>query len=309
MNTNGYSNGDGFDDVRSTDGASASTMEERCADAVLWPSTDGSAPQDASIEDASAAELARELAAFERAGAAAAASLVQLDPEEPPAGLRAKLEQSAVAFLVERHGLRLRDLEGVIAREPSLHAVPAPVAPEGSTPAKPGRVIDTTWISNAVAAAALIVAFVLYWSRPERPPAIEQAYTQLLQSPTLVRYDWADGPSSLGGTASGHVVWDADQQQGFMVFDELAPNTEEFQYQLWIFDGSRGVNIPVDGGLFDVRTSAGRVIVPIQAKIPVQEAFAFAVTAEPPGGVVVSKRDEIISVAGAVERIGPPKLN
>jgi hypothetical protein len=59
---------------------------------------------------------------------------------------------------------------------------------------------------------------------------------------------------------------------------------------------------PVDGGVFDV-TSAGEVIVPISAKLPVSGAVLFAATVEAPGGVVVSKRERIV-VTAAPARAG-----
>ena len=52
----------------------------------------------------------------------------------------------------------------------------------------------------------------------------------------------------------------------------------------------------VDGGVFDV-TSTGEVIVPITAKLRVDDATLFAVTVEQPGGVVVSKREHIVVAA------------
>jgi DNA/RNA-binding domain of Phe-tRNA-synthetase-like protein len=67
------------------------------------------------------------------------------------------------------------------------------------------------------------------------------------------------------------------------------------QYQLWIFDKGRGAystKTAVDGGVFDVDTATGDVIVPIDAKLEIFEPTLFAVTTEPPGGVVVHEDDE-----------------
>jgi anti-sigma-K factor RskA len=69
------------------------------------------------------------------------------------------------------------------------------------------------------------------------------------------------------------------------------------QYQLWIFDKNRDERYPVDGGVFDIPPGAHEVFVPIDARVPVGEAVLFAITVEPPGGVVVSKRDRIALVA------------
>ena len=59
------------------------------------------------------------------------------------------------------------------------------------------------------------------------------------------------------------------------------------QYQLWIVDPERDGKHPVDGGVFNV-SSTGEVIIPIQAKLRIRSPRAFAITAEQPGGVVVS---------------------
>ena len=72
------------------------------------------------------------------------------------------------------------------------------------------------------------------------------------------------------------------------------------QYQLWIFDKSRSAEKPVDGGVFDV-SSTGELIVPIDAKLAVTEAFLFAITAEKPGGVVVSDREDLLLLAQVPE--------
>lgn len=97
--------------------------------------------------------------------------------------------------------------------------------------------------------------------------------------------------------ASGDVVWSAAEQRGFMRFVGLEPNdkTRE-QYQLWIFDKDRDTHYPVDGGVFDVPSSA-QVVIPITARLRVSEATLFAVTVERPGGVVVSKRKRIVLAA------------
>ena len=59
------------------------------------------------------------------------------------------------------------------------------------------------------------------------------------------------------------------------------------QYQLWIVDPERAAQ-PVDGGVFDVQAGTREVIIPINAKLAVNNPAAFAITLEKPGGVVVS---------------------
>jgi len=164
------------------------------------------------------------------------------------------------------------------------------------------------------AAACLLLAVAGWWSRLEtsagpgaEPTAVSLADARarlLEEAPDATVTPWQD-PSGSGIT--GDVVWSDELQKGYMRFSGLPANdpTEE-QYQLWIFDATRPTGEllrfgepdsiltqrPVDGGVFDV-TPAAEVIVPIRAKLSVGEAVAFAVTVEPPGGVVVSDRSEV----------------
>lgn len=77
-----------------------------------------------------------------------------------------------------------------------------------------------------------------------------------------------------------------------MRFRSLAVNdpTKE-QYQLWIFDKNQSEATPIDGGVFDITESDA--VVPIDAKLRVNDAYLFAVTIEKPGGVVVSSRERL----------------
>lgn len=70
--------------------------------------------------------------------------------------------------------------------------------------------------------------------------------------------------------------------EGFPVNDPMS-----MQYQLWVVDGDRDAKHPVDGGVFDVAAD-GTVVIPIDAKLALIKPTAFAITAEKPGGIVVS---------------------
>jgi hypothetical protein len=93
--------------------------------------------------------------------------------------------------------------------------------------------------------------------------------------------------------ASGRVFWSDSAQEGYMEFDGLDKNDPTVeQYQLWIFDTDPTQATPVDGGVFDI-SADGKVVVPIRATVPIEQAVQFAVTVERPGGVYVSKRERI----------------
>lgn len=162
----------------------------------------------------------------------------------------------------------------------------------------------------AAAGIALAIGAVL-WANNKPPKVItndivrvtptlspSQARAELLATANdVATLAWTATTDEAAKGASGDVVWSASKQQGFMRFAGLAANDPaKLQYQLWIFDKNRDQAFPVDGGVFDV-TPNGEVIVPITAKLHVDEPVLFAVTVEKPGGVVVSKRERIVVTA------------
>lgn len=251
------------------------------------------------------------VAAFESAG----------DGSQLPAHLLV-----ALAPLAEREVLRFTGGSATPVAVDAAPATPRPapasaaVVPITSAPRRLARVVP--WL---VAAAAIVVAFVAT-RRPTDPPvaaitagpvpsvvitaapsvvaaapvvarsAAEQR-DEVLALPGTQRIAWTATKDPAATGASGDVVWHNGVQRGAMRFAGLAPNDpKKSQYQLWIFDAERDQAFPVDGGVFDVGPS-GEVIVPIAAKLPVHQPKLFAITVEPPGGVVVSKRERIVLTA------------
>lgn len=152
------------------------------------------------------------------------------------------------------------------------------------------------------AAAALVLAVAGWWpelqgSEVSDPTA---ARDQLIaNAQDLVRVEWSNTEHPLAQQlAGGYVVWSDELQRGYMTFREMPDNDPgEHQYQLWVFDAARSEEYPVDGGVFDATANGGEVVIPIRARLPVEKASLFAVTLEPPGGVVVSDRDPILWIA------------
>jgi hypothetical protein len=144
--------------------------------------------------------------------------------------------------------------------------------------------------------AACLVVTVSNWMLSSPQPmtkSLAEVRAEIISSASDVqRADWSAGPTPIAG-ASGDIVWSSQRQQGVMRFRGLPVNspTKE-QYQLWIFDKNQSDKTPVDGGVFDVTTD-GEVLVSINPKLKVQEAFLFAITIEKPGGVVVSSRERL----------------
>jgi anti-sigma-K factor RskA len=198
---------------------------------------------------------------------AAAIQLAAIQVEAMPAGLADRIERATWAPVIPMRKRAVRAYAGSIA-----------------------------------AAACLLLAVGAYlWAGRDKPGSValspQQAREQLLAMADVTRLDWKQTPDPAGSHAAGDVVWSPSAQRGYMRFVGLTPNdATKTQYQLWIFDKDRDAAFPVDGGVFDV-SSSGEVIVPITAKLRVDQPTLFAVTVEKPGGVVVSKRERIVVTA------------
>ncbi len=154
------------------------------------------------------------------------------------------------------------------------------------------------WMVMAiVSTAACILLFLnsinsLAVTTPSTRVAMEKF---LASSPTdLMDVPLLPGPDIAGvKITDSRLVWSDARQEGYMQFKGLSENDpKKNQYQLWIFKDA-AQKYPVDGGVFDVTDE--NAIVAIDPKILAKGKF-FAVTVEPPGGVVVSDRKRIASV-------------
>lgn len=171
------------------------------------------------------------------------------------------------------------------------------------------------WVPWMVAAASLLIAsaaILLPRSAPViQPQPVDLAADRLAlidQTPVdeLTQWDWiSTDDQAVVGEVIGDVVWSDTLNKGYMRISGLAVNDPSLeQYQLWIFDATRptgdlpqfGEGLltqrPIDGGVFDIN-STGEVIIEIDSKLAVKQAAAFAITVEPPGGVVVSDRSRV----------------
>jgi anti-sigma-K factor RskA len=230
-------------------------------------------------------------AAFETELAAAAVALAALPMSEIsaslPAGVHADVEREAMRFLEDPRTVQAR---------------PVGPGPRDMVIAK------LNWWGWLAAAAALALAAVGWWPRLSGGAGRMSPERMALQ-PGAVSIDWAawapkptaedpeSTPVDWSSAVTGRVVWRGDAQQGCMVFRGMRPNDPaKSQYQLWIVDGAQ--KHPIDAGVFDVATD-GETVVPITPKIRVSRPVAFAVTIEPPGGVVVSDQHQRVVVAAA----------
>lgn len=208
---------------------------------------------------------------FDYAAATIELALHSGPPEQMPTRLRESVESAAVSFLATRQHLKL-----------SQNGSTSPPARSSSARWK----VFAPWI---IAAASLALAVII--TLPTRDAPLRVQRDALMSQPNTVLVKWA--PNDMG--VSGDVVWNADQQQGYLRFQGLGVNSPtDFQYQLWIFDAQRKFYsdfTAVDGGVFDVASSTEEMIIPIDAKLDVFDPELFAITTEPPGGVVKHNPD------------------
>jgi len=203
------------------------------------------------------------------AAAAALAFGATATADTLPADLRARLERSVETIASTARGT------AAPVGAPREQTAPA-AAPASGAFRFPTAV---PWI---LAAASILVAVMAWW--PTSPPdLIERRATLLATAADTQTLAWTD---TVDAGVSGDVVWSNAEQAGFMRFTGLPVNDPtQTQYQLWIFDKQRQVFDAVDGGVFDVDRT-GTVIVEVDPKLEVFTPKLFAVTTEPPGGVV-----------------------
>jgi hypothetical protein len=176
--------------------------------------------------------------------------------------------------------------------------------PESKHPGGSKLFASLGWMA---AAAAIAIAAVIVATQPDptSPLTPEQKLAELMNRPGTLEWQfnpWGNAPDEEGFDAdsvTGRVVWNNQDQEGYMVFEGLPPNDpRRYQYQLWIVVPEDEQGNPIDGGVFDVAQEEGPVIVPIDAKLAVENTpLAFGVTAEKPGGVVVSDQSRRVAIA------------
>jgi len=168
------------------------------------------------------------------------------------------------------------------------------------------RLFDTKWLGWSLAGALGVLLLLNMFSdsinvetgtgNPILLTAQQELDDLISSSKDLERASWIAPDPKNKLEFEGEVVWSESKQKGFMKFKGLPVNDPSKEtYQLWIFDANREEARPVDGGVFDV--AKDEVVIPIDAKLKVKDVYMFAVTVEKPGGVVVSSREPIVSIA------------
>jgi len=181
---------------------------------------------------------------------------------------------------------------------------------KSSRPAAGGLMASVGWLL----AAMFALAFVVLRTEPNlpadtvgKPASVAALRDDLIAEPDTIVAPWS-APTEAGyQQVTGDVVWNNRLQQGYLRLAGMpANNSREMQYQLWIVDPERDTN-PIDGGVFDIPVAQAESVIRIDAKLDVVDPKAFAITAEQPGGVVVSA-GPLLVVAPATSEPRPENL-
>lgn len=260
--------------------------DDRLLDLLTAQATEGLDAEQAAELDAALRQPDAE--AIDTQGLEIAAAAVELGAVESAHEVEAMPEALAATLI--------REGQQVVADRSAVTPSDTPGTP-GVAPATDHggwQLFSAAGLGWLAAAAAIIVAVVtVFVSAPTGSPGIAQpdpaaARAKLLQTADdLVTAEWATKTPEFADI-SGDVVWSDTRQTGYMRFIGMPVNDpNRQQYQLWIVDPDRDAQ-PVDGGVFDVNED-GEVIIPINAKLPIDDPTTFAITVEKPGGVVVSE--------------------
>ena len=177
----------------------------------------------------------------------------------------------------------------------------SPEAPRGGAVKSWMVLAGVGWAAAAAMLIAVLVQFAGTMQQDQTPAQIERV--QFMQNhEDAVELEWNDWalegqPPEIQGV-QGDVVWSDEAQTGYMRFVGLPQNDPgDRQYQLWIVDAERGMSQRISGGVFNADES-GEIVIPIDdPEIPVNEAAAFALTIEKPGGVWVSDMSRRVVIA------------
>ncbi len=307
----------------------------RLDDLLIERTLAGLSPADTQELELLAASLGRDASA-ESFDTAAAAFDLAFSAERPQAPMPAELHER-VLLAGQGWARAQRGAGHGGASESFDRAIPGVLR---LVEAKPGdgrefarvRVVSRVWRSAPVwggwlaAAACLLLAVNLYSERSAPSAAFmarrdlgggEASISNLVRRSPVALLDeflssagdrvsvrLASMKSDRAPDARAEVVWSPGQRTGFLKVSGLPANdTAQSRYQIWVVDATRREPYPVDAGLFDIPLSGGQYVVPINARLPVGQPRAFAVSIEAPEGTVVSGPERLI-LAGEME-MGP----
>lgn len=229
---------------------------------------------------------------LELAAAAIEAEFAQDQEHEIPDSLLTMLREDIEPFIVPEADAEPAEAEPILQLSAWKRVVTAPQTPWAIAALLAILLVANLFIQDKAPAPGTTTTVVATEPSPE-----EARDTMLASAENLVELDF-------GGTESyskmtGKVVWSDELQEGYMTLSNLPVNDPgKKQYQLWIVDPTRDEK-PVDGGVFDIPQGENTAVIRIRNPLVITDPKAFVITLEQPGGVVVSKQQDVVAIAKA----------
>lgn len=228
---------------------------------------------------------------------AALAAAASSPPDAPPASLASRLAADGLAFCATASAPTASASTASTPTATDGVAGDTAAQPKpGFTTPKAGSGTGGNLLSFVVGALAAGLIVWLALSDSHERSIAELRAQALAQNPSIQRQEWQPGPSPRRGGVTGDVVWNQQEQDGWLTFRNLPALPADQAYQLWIVDGERQGD-PVDGGLFTIASTEDTTVVPIQARLQIGKPAAFVITIEDKRGVVVSKQEHVVAIA------------
>lgn len=195
---------------------------------------------------------------------------------------------------VALHSRVLATLQGEIASTKASGGTNVRALTSAPRDVSTGRFSPMAGLGWVAAAAAIVVAAFAWRSGPTAlTPDLRVQRQQFVSAGGDVGvWNWVDfahpvtqeTPEIKG--VKGDVCWSSTKQEGFLRLNGLPRNASTVErYQLWIID-KRGLEQRVNAGVFD--STGDETVVHFKPELMVDGPVIFAVTIEPPEGVVVS---------------------
>lgn len=124
------------------------------------------------------------------------------------------------------------------------------------------------------------------------PLTPEQVLEGLQAAPDLVHRILEPGGDPAGAAAVGELYWSPGRDQAVLVVEGLAVSPD-LQLQVFAVDGKREDDAPVSLGLFHAE-GAQRTVAVLEPALPLGSVAQVLVTAEAPGGRVVSLQERLV---------------
>lgn len=124
------------------------------------------------------------------------------------------------------------------------------------------------------------------------PLTPQQVLEGLQSAPDLVHRILEPGGDPAGAAAVGELYWSPGRDQAVLVVEGLAVSPD-LQLQVFAVDGKREDDAPVSLGLFHAE-GAQRTLAVLEPALPLGSVAQVLVTAEAPGGRVVSLQERLV---------------